>query len=160
MTFANLCNLLAVLVWPFVALVAAWAAQRVAWTLAASWRETAESVANRLIAAVRALPSNQQQRIADRLVLSAEASMLMLLQTNGAFPKAGNDKTGRAIVREFREMYSEIQRATQAPDPHRSAVVADPYEDDLTLDEPDQYADDMDDTHVYAEHVDLEEDEI
>lgn len=159
MTFANFCNLLAVLVWPFVALVAAWTAQRVAWILAASWRETAESVSNRLIAAARALPSNQQQRIADRLVLSAEASMLMLLQTNGAYPKAPGDKTGRAIVRELREMYAEIQRATPAPDPQRSAVVADPYEDDLTLDEPDD-AEDGTGSHVYAEHVDLEEDEL
>lgn len=157
MTFDHFTSLLTVLVWPFVALVAARTLQLVAWTLAASWRETAESVANRLIAAVRALPSNQQQRIADRLVLSAEASMLMLLQTNGAYPKAPNDKTGRAIVRELREMYSEIQRATSAPDPQRSVIVADPYDDDLTLDEPDRDADDGDD-HVYAEH--LEEDEI
>lgn len=158
-TFDHFTSLLAVLVWPFVALVAAWTAQRVAWTLAASWRETAEFVANHLTAAARALPSNQQQRVADRLVLSAEASMLMLLQTNGAYPKAPNDKTGRAIVRELREMYSEIQRATSAPDPQRSVIVADPYEDDLTLDEPDgDGAGDVE--HVYAEHVDLEEDEI
>lgn len=76
---------------------------------------------------------------------TSEAALIAILTVNGGFPGAPGDEVGRAIVREVREMYSEIDKPTlPKPKPTDSvdAESTSPYDSfDVDDDEYDQEED-------------------
>lgn len=79
-----------------------------------------------------------------RVARTSETAVIAVLQANGGFPGKPDDKVTRAIVREIREMYSEIDNPTTAPLPAETSRTA---VDDLNLD----YFDPEDDeTEMYS----------
>lgn len=89
-----------------------------------------------------------------RVARASEAAVIAILQANGGFPGKSGDKVTRAIVREIREMYSELDNPTTAPLPAETYTAP---ADDLNLDDAD--ADEMvwgyqrDDNDAHEEDV-------
>lgn len=132
MTINQFLNLLAVLAWPTVATIAAWALLRGIRLLV-----DAAAAKNRLLDQCRkdlsfyhgywstAYCEQRQDNNRAQLTKTCELAMLAVLQANGGFPSAPGDKVGRQLVREIREMYAELERPTQAPERKRQQQVTD-----------------------------------
>lgn len=73
----------------------------------------------------------------ERVIRTSESALLALLAANGAFLGRPEDHVVRQIVREVREMYSEINNPTPVSEVAKSRLHAgaDDGADDLTLDE-------------------------
>jgi hypothetical protein len=133
MTFDQWMHLLAVLAWPAVALIAG-----VAWVhgcrlIAEVWLDAQESRTKMLDQIRRQIWSIQgywEGVNAERLrpdpkkdvAVTSERALLAVLAARGGFPAKQAEAPGRALVREVREMYQELDEPTPRPEPALSTV--------------------------------------
>lgn len=141
MTLDQFLHLLAVLVWPFVAIVGAIVVIRCTWLLV----KTADEIANQwrrtwlersllveerrastalTVARTQARMDVKSADMPARVTASCESALLAVLQANGGFPGSRDDHVTRQMVREIREMYAELESPTKAPPaPPKSSVA-------------------------------------
>lgn len=180
MTIDQLLRLLSILIWPVIAVTVCTtilkcislldkATQAALFEIRAGRRDTSfettrwinfwsSVLQSTMPATIRAcMPRDSEDA---RLAQTSERALLAILQVNGGFPGKPSDHVTRQIVREVREMYSELQDPTPpappSPTQPRSPSLA---SDDLTLDDPDEgdpeaehaefYGDDDDDHSPY-----------
>lgn len=85
-------------------------------------------------------PTKIKQR---ELASTCERAFIAILAANGGIPASREEKAARALVREIRDMYSEIESPTPAPPskPHTNSIDYDDLDPDLDEETMD---------HVYA----------
>lgn len=165
-TFEQWMGLLSVLAWPVVAVISGWAFVAGCRTLNGS-RESQTEALGALGRTVGAIWNNQygakheermlelRSKIGDatsfakirqrELAFTCERAFLAILAANGGIPASREEKAARALVREIREMYAEIESPTKAP-PSKSRTSSPLDYDDLDPDLDEETAD-----HVYAQ---------
>jgi hypothetical protein len=157
LTFEQWMHLLAVLAWPVVAVIVCrtvmslvyhgsrvidvlWPrAEKLVQQESTRWRDAVWRVADR----ISPVPGSSAEAIED----TCERAFLAILSANGGIPASREEKALRALVREVREMYAELDQPTPAPPvAPRQPSTLDP--DDLDPDLDEEAAD-----QVFAEFV-------
>lgn len=131
MTTDQTLTLLAIMVWPFVALVSCWSLYCTARLVvdAICYNRSSESrvsdlrwiefwssvLQSTLPALVRAVITDQTQQAApgDDVRQTAERALLALIASNGGIPGRPKDETVRCLVHEVRKLYDELEHPTE-----------------------------------------------
>lgn len=122
-------TLLAIMVWPFVALVSCWSLYLTARLVvnAICYSRSAESRASdlrwiefwssvlqsTLPALVRAVVNDQANGAKSNVPQTAERALLALIASNGGIPARRGEDTVRLLVHEVRKLYDELEHPTE-----------------------------------------------
>lgn len=115
-TFDQLTNLLAVLVWPAVAAIASTALVHVTRLIVDAVADLRRGLGHWALAIIREITHRDTVAADPTLTRTVHDAAVAILAAQGGIPSAGpGDQFGRALVREIRNAYKEIDRPTPAP---------------------------------------------